>query len=253
LLAHAGWSADGPGRADLLRRLVGCVFKEHDPARVHRMLDLVAAQPAEAKWRQTAMLEGLAELARKKPGERPKPVALETEPDALVTISASADPRIADYARELTGLFTWKGRPADATVGANVVPLTAEQQARFNQGKILFAATCAACHQPGGEGLEGKAPPLRGSEWSLGHEGRLLRIVLQGVKGDIRVGEVVHNMEMPALGVLDDEQIAAVLTYLRREWGHDAPPVDPAAVARARAETAGRETPWTEKELLEIR
>ena len=33
--------------------------------------------------------------------------------------------------------------------------------------------------------------------------------------------------EMPGLGVLDDEQIAAVLTYLRREWGHTAPPIDP--------------------------
>ena len=48
---------------------------------------------------------------------------------------------------------------------------------------------------------------------------------------------------------LTDEQIAAVLTYVRREWGQTASPVDPATVAQTRAATADRTRPWTNAEL----
>ena len=57
---------------------------------------------------------------------------------------------------------------------------------------------------------------------------------------------------MPALGVLDDEQIAAVLTYVRREWGHPYAPVAPATVKSVRQETEKREDAWTMAELLKI-
>ena len=58
---------------------------------------------------------------------------------------------------------------------------------------------------------------------------------------------------MPPIGsVLNDEQIAAVLTYIRREWGNGASPVDPALVKSIRALTAGRTRPWTDSELLTL-
>jgi mono/diheme cytochrome c family protein len=57
---------------------------------------------------------------------------------------------------------------------------------------------------------------------------------------------------MPALGILDDEQIASALTYVRREWGHTFDPVDPAMVKKVRDETATREDAWTEADLLRI-
>ena len=49
-----------------------------------------------------------------------------------------------------------------------------------------------------------------------------------------------------------DEEIAALLTYIRRGFGNDADPVTPETVAGVRAETADRATPWTEAELLDI-
>jgi mono/diheme cytochrome c family protein len=52
--------------------------------------------------------------------------------------------------------------------------------------------------------------------------------------------------------VLSDEQIAAVLTYVRREWGQPGTPVEASAVKEVRALTAGRARPWTNEELLAI-
>jgi hypothetical protein len=58
---------------------------------------------------------------------------------------------------------------------------------------------------------------------------------------------------MPPVGsVLSDEQIAAVLTYIRREWGQQGTPVDAATVKDVRALTAGRARPWTHDELTRL-
>jgi mono/diheme cytochrome c family protein len=58
---------------------------------------------------------------------------------------------------------------------------------------------------------------------------------------------------MPALPTLSDDDIADVLTYVRREWENTADPVTVETVRRARAETAGREKPWSAEELSKVR
>ena len=58
---------------------------------------------------------------------------------------------------------------------------------------------------------------------------------------------------MPPWGVLGDEQLAAIFTYLRREWGHTAAPVETEAVAKVRAAIKDRQDAWTEPELLKLR
>jgi mono/diheme cytochrome c family protein len=108
------------------------------------------------------------------------------------------------------------------------------------RGREAFLIQCAPCHQPDGSGMERLATPLRNSKWVLGHEELLARIVLNGLKGDLL---------MPAMGTLDDQQLAATLTYVRSAWGHKAGPVSPETVARVRAASAGRKAPWTKAEL----
>ncbi|MGH7958309.1 MAG: c-type cytochrome [Opitutaceae bacterium] len=113
---------------------------------------------------------------------------------------------------------------------------------------------CAACHQANGRGLDGLAPPLVDSEWVLETVERLVRIVLHGVRGPIRVLGRTHTGDMPAFGgALDDQQIASTLTYLRREWGHTASPVEPAEVKSIRAATAGHPDAWSPAELMRVR
>src|ERR1035441_1070323 len=66
------------------------------------------------------------------------------------------------------------------------------------KGRELFMTICAACHQRDGEGKDGVAPPLVGSEWTLAPGGsRLVRIVLNGMTGPVRVRGKDWNLPMP--------------------------------------------------------
>jgi mono/diheme cytochrome c family protein len=253
LLDHPTFAARAAGRDALLSALAGCVLRERNPARVARTLDLAAANADEsARWRQAAVLGGLAGAAKKmREDSGTASIRFDAEPASLAALAAGDDRGLAAFAKDIEPVLRWPGK-ADENE-ALVPPLTAAQQKRFDEGKIVFGATCAACHQPNGEGLEGKAPPLRSSPWLLGPESRLVRIVLHGVKGPIHVRDELINMEMPSLGALDDGQIASVLTYARREWGHAADPVEPETVAKVRKETTGRPDAWTEAELLKVK
>ena len=121
------------------------------------------------------------------------------------------------------------------------------------KGRELFQVICAACHQRDGEGKAGVAPPLLGSEWVLTPGGgRLVRIVLNGLTGPIRVRGQDWNQPMPAWrSVLDDDQVAAVLMYVRSQLGtNQAGPIPAELVGAARQEA--HPTPETADELLRI-
>ena len=88
----------------------------------------------------------------------------------------------------------------------------------------------------------------------LGPDKRLARIVLHGLSGPVSVGGAQYSLEMPPLAKLPDEDIAAALTYVRREWEHNAAaPMTTETVRKAREETQGRTDPWTAKELLDLK
>ena len=111
------------------------------------------------------------------------------------------------------------------------------------RGRTAFLTYCAPCHQTDGSGMARLGAPLRNSTWVLGREDQLARIVLHGLKGELL---------MPAMGTLDDQQLADILTYIRRAWGHQAGPVAPETLARIRAASSGRTVPWTRDELLTL-
>src|SRR6185295_9204504 len=120
-------------------------------------------------------------------------------------------------------------------------------------GKANYEMVCLPCHQPHGLGQEGLAPPLAGSEWVSGSEQRLARILLHGLRGPIKVKGMAFELDMPALGVLDDEPIAALLTYIRNEWGHAFPAVSTNTIKQVREQTADHNDAWTQEELLKIK
>ncbi len=170
------------------------------------------------------------------------PVELSREP-ALVRVAKDNSGGFGSRAAAVLARLTWPGK-LDAAPAA--VALTAEEQQRFDAGRDIYQTLCAACHQPDGRGREQLAPPLVGSELALAAPGIPVRIVLNGKEGSTGL--------MPPLGAaLSDDQIAAALTYIRREWGHTASPVTPSMVKDVRASSAGRTRPWTADELANIR
>lgn len=142
--------------------------------------------------------------------------------------------------------------PAPAPVTATASAATPE--ATLAAGKAVYNTTCIACHQPTGLGLPPLFPPLKGSDWvSAPKPGRIVRIVLHGASGPIKVNGAPFNGLMPGHAVqLTDEKIAAVITYIRHEYGNKAPAVSTEYVTAARAAFKNRLAPWTEAELLAI-
>ncbi|HEY8900730.1 MAG TPA: cytochrome c [Chthoniobacterales bacterium] len=120
-------------------------------------------------------------------------------------------------------------------------------------GQRVFVRNCAVCHQADGQGIMRQYPPLAGSEWVLAQEWRgdnhLVNILLHGVEGALTVRGQVYNGAMPPWKILRDEDLAAVLNYLRTSWGNSAPPISPDYVKRLREQSATRFTPWTQREL----
>lgn len=124
-------------------------------------------------------------------------------------------------------------------------------------GKRIYAANCEACHQASGSGsTQNHCPPLAGSDWVLAAgPGRLIRLVLNGGQGPITVsGQLWQGGVMPPLRdvLTHDEDVAAVLTYIRMSWGNKASPVTADQVQAVRAKTADRSSAWTAEELLSL-
>ena len=118
-------------------------------------------------------------------------------------------------------------------------------QAAAPNGEALYAAHCGACHQATGAGLPGVFPPLSGSAWVTEDEAILVQIMLHGISGPIEVSGTTYQGVMPAFGeTLDDEQIAAVASFVRAAWDNNSASIDAAKVTALRAETRDRATPW---------
>lgn len=118
-------------------------------------------------------------------------------------------------------------------------------------GAKLFNKNCASCHQRNGKGITGNIPPLVGSALATSEDvTKPIRIVLHGFRGAIvRNGVKYNGLMQPWHSVLSDEEIAAILTYVRSSWGNTGGEVKPDDVARVRQATANRTTQYTEAEL----
>jgi putative membrane-bound dehydrogenase-like protein len=136
--------------------------------------------------------------------------------------------------------------------------LAGAERKAYEKGAEIYQreAHCMTCHQAHGKGMGVIYPTLVGSPWVLGSEERLAKSVLHGLWGPMTVNGQTYD---PARGVppmtafralLNDEETAAVLTFVRNTWGNKASPVTADLVAKVRKDTASRSTFWNPDELL---
>ncbi|MGV3773286.1 MAG: PVC-type heme-binding CxxCH protein [Verrucomicrobiales bacterium] len=252
-LQSDGWTNQVRYREDILKELALCVVSSGSSERINEVLNLAAN--AKTEWATLALLDGMNSIlppkGRNASAAKPKQITLKGEPAAFAVLGKDASPAMQERLETLHSYLTWEGK-AGATTEV-VKPLTAEQQKMFEAGKETSLLVCGARHQPHGQGQEGLAPPLADVDWVTGSPERLVRITLHGVRGPISVKGKTYNLEMPPVGVLEDQQIAEVLTYIRREWGHTASPIDVDFVKKIREATKDREEAWTEPELLKVK
>lgn len=160
----------------------------------------------------------------------------------------------------IAGLFSLIGcggsgdKPA---VPPPAAPTTAAADAGAPSGQnpALIAAgrdeyfICQTCHMENGEGVAGTYPPLAGSEIVNGPPDPMIAIVLHGLQGPVTVKGQVYNNIMAPWGSLGDDQIAAVVSYVRASFGNSASSITPQDVAAVRQATASRTDLWTIDEL----
>lgn len=121
-------------------------------------------------------------------------------------------------------------------------------------GARIYNQNCVACHQSSGLGLPGVYPPVVASDWVRDNPERLIKIVLAGMAGPIVVNGKNYNNAMTAFARLKDQQIAAVLTYIRThpDYDNNPFPVSEELVASVRAAYGARSEPWSQVELEAI-
>ncbi len=125
---------------------------------------------------------------------------------------------------------------------------TYEDRDPLELGKERFTR-CASCHQANGQGVSGRYPPLAGSEWVTSDPEIVVRILLNGLSGPVKVRGNKYLGAMPKWSAWTDAEIAAVLTYVRSSFGNRASAISFDDVGKIRKKSKNRTTPWTSTEL----
>ena len=90
---------------------------------------------------------------------------------------------------------------------------------KYSEGLAVYERTCVACHQAGGEGVDGAFPPLAKSDYLLTDKNRAINQIINGSSGEMTVNGKVYNTIMPPQE-LNDEEIKDVMNYILNAWGN---------------------------------
>jgi mono/diheme cytochrome c family protein len=144
------------------------------------------------------------------------------------------------------------GDGPEATGDTAAAPSVATGTPAAGSGEQLYQR-CVTCHQANGQGVPGAFPPLAGSEFATAANPAVpIRVVLHGMQGPVTVGGQQFSGMMPQYGTgiaMTDQEVAAVLTYVRQSFGNNASAITPEQVAAERAAQRTATGPVTAEEL----
>ena len=249
---HALWTLEGLGALDA--PLVREQMKDANPR-----MRVQAIRASETLYK--AANRSFADDYRALTKDADPDVALQ----ALLTASLFKLPRVEELIKETQAVNSAKGvqviggqmlqRIANAAA-ATLTSLSPAQQEQMKEGDGIYKNLCASCHGEDGRGVpmagagEGvmMAPALAGSPRVQGHRDYVIKTLLHGLSGPV-AGQTYAGQVMLPMGAQNDQWIAAISSYVRNSFGNSGSFVSPPEVARVRAATAARKTPWTFPEL----
>ncbi len=246
IVANKTWTTTSPDREVFLEMLTSAIINNRKPAEITGLLAI--SDSKEMGWKEAVILSGMAIQA----GDLDQPglVALQREPSIFKRTDL---PINQNRKAMLKRLFSWPGyQPSAKLISTGNLDEKAMKQ--FADGRQKYLVSCAGCHGNNGKGAARMGPPLAGSEWVVGDEVRLSLILLHGLEGPIEVNGKKYDAPeilpvMPSHSTMDDAVIASILTYIRNEWGNEAPPVTGRTVGSTRHLNQGRVYPWSAAEL----
>ena len=254
LLDANGFTQNVDGRDVTLQGLASAIIRRRDPVQVGALLDHIEAQRGERGWRRLALLNGFAENAA---ALRRDPLKLPAKPAVLDSLASTPDPIEQATLTAIRSGSAWPGHEPPRAVTAPLRPLRTAAVQHVERGRAIYRTACAACHGLDGAGLPNLGPPLIDSEWLQGPVQRIALIILHGMEGAIEVGgrryeppRILPNM--PAVPTLSDLDVAAVASFVRREFGQRSDIMYGDTVTYLRAEHTRREAPWAPEELLKL-
>ncbi len=222
------WDEAPAGGERLVSLFAEAVTNEGDEEKLMQLVSLIDGEA----WWGTAILAGMNE------GQTEN---LTQSPDIMRYLRNLPDEGLRQQAAVLAGEVESKPGTAQSV---DLTELEESVRALYEKGQTAYL-TCAACHQTDGQGIQDVAPPLSGSRWVARREA-LLRIALHGLNAND------DYPVMSAMGGLDDEQLAAILTYVSLTWSEGGEAIYPEDVRNAREMTEHRHSPWTYEELEDL-
>ena len=249
---HALWTLEGLGALD--GTLVRELMKDASP---RMRVQAIRASETLYKAGDRTLADDYRALAK----DADASVAIQ----AMLTLNLFKTPDVADVIRGAQAANAGRGvkvigdliltPPAAGRGGGRGGAVNAANQQVVERGGAIYTELCFSCHGDDGRGqpLAGAppgtlmAPSLAGSPRVNGHRDYVVNAVLHGLTGPI--GGVSYSQVMVPMGAQNDEWVAAIASYVRTSFGNNAGIVAPADVARVRAATAARTTPWTQPDL----
>lgn len=189
-----------------------------------------------ASWLpDTAAAKKIVAVAAAKPLDEWNKAATQTAADRLAGVAEVEKPEFAAL-------------PAPAHLDATGKKAYLEGQKIYHR-----EGHCVTCHQPNGKGLDPAFPSLEKSEWVSGDPDRLIKLAMYGLMGPLELNGKKYDGQVPMTpfaGMLKDDEMAAVLTFVRNSYGNKAGAIQPAQVKAVRDANPGRVQFYTTEQLL---
>ncbi len=104
----------------------------------------------------------------------------------------------------------------------------------LKRGQDVYNRNCLTCHQENGSGVPMMYPPITESDFISGDNEKLIKLILKGMSGPIEIKTELYNSIMPPQNNLDDQQISALITYLRSTFSNSGKQVSTEEVTKVR-------------------